>query len=82
MITTSRYKIRSSVNSLFQKLKSNKLKESYVNCSNMPFLKSVGSAAKLFPLVTSILTPFQPTEDFTAIGEEIVSHCVNFIVAI
>ena len=43
----------------------------------MPFLKSVGSAAKLFPLVTSILTPFQPTEDFAAIGEEIVSHLLH-----
>ncbi|XP_063719042.1 UPF0415 protein C7orf25 homolog isoform X2 [Symsagittifera roscoffensis] len=45
----------------------------------MPFLKSVGSAAKLFPLVTSILTPFQPTEDFAAIGEEIIPTVIDVV---
>ena len=44
----------------------------------MPYLRSVGSAAKLFPLVTSLLTPFQPNEDNELDGDALVRARIIF----
>lgn len=74
-------KVDAEIKFISQKMSQGKLKDSYVSCSNMPYLRSVGTTAKLFPLVTSLLTPFQPNQDNQDLDEDALLPTVIDVVA-